>query len=67
MQLRQAEAFRVLDHHDRRLRHVDADFDHRRCDQYLNIAALERLHDGVLLGALHAAVNKTDGRAKIFL
>ena len=30
MQLRQPEAFGVLDHHDACFRHVDADLDHRR-------------------------------------
>ena len=33
MQLRQPEALRVLDQHDRRVGHVNADFDHGRRDQ----------------------------------
>ena len=33
VQLRQAEPLGVLDHHQRRVRHVDADLDDRRRDQ----------------------------------
>ena len=33
MQLRKPEAFGVLDDHDARFRHVDADFDHGRRDE----------------------------------
>ena len=35
VQLREAEALGVLDHHDRRLGHVDADLDHGGGDQHL--------------------------------
>ena len=34
VQLREAEALGVLDHHQRRVGHVDADLDHRRRDQH---------------------------------
>ena len=39
VQLREAEALGVLDHHQRRVRHVDADLDHRRRDQHVDFAA----------------------------
>ena len=35
MKLREPEALGMLDHHDGRLRHVDADLDHRGGDQEL--------------------------------
>ena len=38
VQLREPEALGVLDHHDGRLRHVDADFDHRGGDQQPRLA-----------------------------
>ena len=43
VQLRKPHALGVLDHHQRRVRHVDADFDHRGRDQQLDLAALERV------------------------
>ena len=43
VQLREAEALGVLDHHQRRVGHVDADLDHRRRHQHLDCAGLERL------------------------
>ena len=44
VQLRQAEALGVLDHHHGRLRHVDADLDHRGGDQEAGLARGEPLH-----------------------
>ena len=38
VQLRQAEALRVLDHHQRRVRHIHADLHHRRADQQVELA-----------------------------
>ena len=68
MQLRQAEALGVLDHHDGRLRHVDADLDHRGGDQELRLARREALHGAVLVGALHAAVHEIGrGRRNVAL
>ena len=64
MQLREAEALGVLDHHDGCFRHVDADFDHRGGDQQLRLAGGKARHGGVLLGALHAAVHQIDGLAE---
>ena len=37
MQLRKPHALRVLDHHERRVRHVDADLDDRRRHQQLHL------------------------------
>ena len=64
MQLREAETLGVLDHHDRRLRHVDADLDDGGRDQHLGLAALEALHRRVLLRPLHAAVDEADARRR---
>ena len=60
VQLRQAEALGVLDHHQRRVRHVDADLDHRRRDQHRDLAAGEERHHRRLLGRRHAAVQQAD-------
>ena len=65
VQLREAEALGVLDHHDGRLRHVDADLDHGGGDQQLRFAGGEARHRRVLLGALHAAVHQIDGLAEL--
>ena len=65
MQLRQTKSFGVFDHHDCRFRHIDANFNDRRRDKDLRVAALERLHGGVLFGALHAAMNQPDPVAKV--
>ena len=54
----------MLDHHDRRLGHVDADFDDGGGDQNLGLAALKARHRRVLLGAFHATVDQADRVAK---
>ena len=38
VELGQTEPIRALDHHDGRIRHVDADFDYRRRDQDIELA-----------------------------
>ena len=40
VELGEAEALGMLDHHQRRIGHVDADLDHRRRDQHRELAAL---------------------------
>ena len=60
VQLRQAEALGVLDDHERCVGHVDADLDHRRCDEDRDLAAGEERHHGRLLGGRHAAVQQAD-------
>ena len=64
MQLRQSEPFGVLDDHDRRLGHVDADLDDRGRDQDLRLPALEPLHRRVPLGTGHLAVHQPDRAAE---
>ena len=57
MELRQAEAFGLLDHHDRGVRHIDPDLDNRCGDQQADLAVGEVCHDGVLLRAGHLTVD----------
>ena len=45
MQLREPETLCVLDHHQRRVGHVDADFDHGRGDEHVELPLFEALHD----------------------
>ena len=64
VQLGEAEALGMLDHHDRRLGHVDADLDDRRGDEELRLAGGEARHGGVLLRRLHLAVKQADARRR---
>ena len=64
MQLREAEALGVLDHHQRRVRHVDADLDHGRRHQHVDLAARRtRAIAAAFSSRLHAAVQQPDARA----
>ena len=58
MELREAEAFGMLDHHHARLGHVDADFDHGGRDQDASRAGGKARHGAVLFRAAHAAVDE---------
>src|SRR6185503_10289501 len=49
MQLRQSEALRTFDHHQRGVGHVDPDLDDRGANQELHPVVLEGLHDLALL------------------
>src|SRR4029079_2659185 len=60
MQLRQAEAFGMLDDHDVGVGYVDADLDHRSRYENFQPAVGERLHGGVLGLVLHAAMQQPD-------
>ena len=60
VQLRQAEAFRLLHNHQRSVRNIDADLDHRCRDENGKFAFLEALHNGILFGPLHSPMNKAD-------
>ena len=60
VELREAEAVGLLHDHDRRVRDVDADLDHRRRDEHVDLARLERRHDRAALGGLEAAVQAAD-------
>jgi len=67
MQLSQPEALGVLDDHDARLRHVDADFDHRGRDQDARRALGKARHRRVFLRPAHAAVDEFDRVAEALL
>src|SRR5947209_4967192 len=61
MQLRQAEPLGLLHHHDRRVRDVHADFDHRRCNKDLALPGLEGAHRRLLFAGAQFAMQKSDG------
>ena len=63
MELREAEAIGFLDDHDRRVRDVDADLDHRRRDEDVELARLELRHHAAPLGGRQAAVQAADAIA----
>ena len=56
MQLRDAEPARVEHHHHGRVRNVDADLDHGRCDEHVDLTRSERLEDRRLLRRGEASV-----------
>src|SRR6266542_3551071 len=56
VELREAVAVGVDDEHDRGVRHVDADLDHRRGDEHVELAALEELHRLFFLRGAHPTV-----------
>ncbi len=60
MKLCKPESFGMFDQHDRGVRHVYPDLDHRRRDQDLYQPALEFFHHGVLLVRLKPPVEETD-------
>ena len=60
MQLCQPEALGMLDHHHRRIGHVDAYLDHCRRDQHVDLAADESVHHRGLVVGLHPAVQQPD-------
>ena len=63
VQRREAEPVRLLDDHDRRVRDVDADLDHRRRDEDVELARLELRHQLAALGRPQAAVQQADAVA----
>ncbi|MFO0873768.1 MAG: hypothetical protein U0575_07315 [Phycisphaerales bacterium] len=64
MKLGEAEALGVLDHHHRCIGHVDADLDHDRRDERIDLAGAEAIHDRLPLRARQATVDggKTQSR-----
>src|SRR5690349_11694141 len=64
MKLREAEALGVLYHHQGRVGHIDADFDHRGGDQHADLAADEALHGRRFFIRLHPAVQKPNGQLR---
>ena len=63
MHLRQSEAFSMFNYHDRRVRHVDADFDDSGRDERVEVAALELLHDNLFFVRWKPAMQKTKSQA----
>src|SRR2546426_2891996 len=59
VKLGEPEPVGILDHHDRRLRHVDPDLDHRRRHQDFRRAPPERVHDLLFLLRAHSTVQHT--------
>src|SRR5215211_6778706 len=60
VQLGKPEAVCFLHDHDRRVREVDADFDHRCRDEDVQFAPLESIHDGAPLTGPQPAVQTAD-------
>ena len=56
MELGKAEPFRILNHHNCSVRHIDADFDYSSGDENLDLIPPESLHDLVFFLLLHLAV-----------
>ena len=67
VQLREAEAIGVLDDHHRRVRHVDADLDHGRRDEHVDLAAPERVHHRFLLARRQLAVQQPEPQPRELL
>ena len=67
MDLRQAEALGMLDHHHGRLGNIDADLDHGGGDEKLALSRCEARHRGVLVGALHLAMHEVHGVVEMLL
>ena len=63
MELGEAEAVGLLHDHDRRVRDVDADLDHRRRDEDVELARLEARHHAPPLGRPQAPVQAADAVA----
>ena len=63
VELGEAEPVCLLDDHDRRVRDVDADLDHRRRHEHVELALLERAHHLAPLRRLQPAVEQPDAVA----
>ena len=63
VELREAEAVGLLHDHDRRVRDVDADLDHGRRDEDVQLARLEARHHAPPLGRSQASVQAADAVA----
>jgi len=62
VELREAEAIGVFDHHDGRVRDIHADFDDGGGDEDERFLPAEAFHDGFLFFVFQAAVEKTDAQ-----
>ena len=63
VELREPEAIGLLDDHDRRVRDVDADLDHGRRDEHVELARLEARHQLSARGRLQPSVHAADTEA----
>ena len=63
MQLGEPEPVRLLHDHDRRVRDVDADLDHRCRHEYVELARLEASHQVAPLRRFQPTVHATDAEA----
>ena len=61
MKLGEAEAFRVLNHHDGGVGDIDADFNHGGGNQHLDFTGRKPSHQGLLFLGGEAAVHEPDG------
>ena len=50
--------------HHRRLRHVNADLDHRGSDKEARLTRGETFHGAILFGASHLAMHEADQRSE---
>jgi len=64
VELGEAEPLGVLDHHQGGLRDVDAHLDHGGGHQDVEPAPVEGVHDLLLLGAFHPAVDQADAELR---
>ena len=62
VQLAQAEALGIFHYHQRRVRHVHADFDDRRGHENIQFTRGKIGHDPVLVLRLHLAVHTADAQ-----
>ena len=59
MQLGQSEALCMFNHHQRGIRYINPDFNHRRRDQHMDLPLGKRIHGGLLLCRLESSMNQT--------
>ena len=60
VELQQSEMVGVLDHHDRRVRHVDPDLDDGRRHEHVGLAGAERAHRRFLVRRRHLPVQQPE-------
>mmetsp|Transcript_27885 Transcript_27885/g.52103 ORF Transcript_27885/g.52103 Transcript_27885/m.52103 type:complete len:508 (+) Transcript_27885:1055-2578(+) len=60
MELRQTKGLGPLDHHNRRIGHVHAHFDHRGCHQHAGFARLKSRHRRVFLRWRHLPMDQSN-------
>ena len=67
MELREAEALGAKDDHDRCVRNVDPDLDHRRRHKDVDLTARETAHDRIAFFRRHTTVHHSEPKAAQFL